>query len=200
MEYGGVDLSPSSSGVVFLNGDGTTASYEHVSVPNTKLSFTARMEMAERIIRLLTRKPILIGLEDFALGPGQNVSYQIAEVAAMVKQFLVEAGYPLVLIHPRKRQSYVLRKRKVTKADVIKWANEHGFCPPVKTRGGPGYDKRQREDLADAFVMASMARDLAMYLSEHALPRKGHLFLDPDTGLMFNDNVRFNCDKVIELV
>jgi hypothetical protein len=194
--YGGIDLSPGSSGVVYLNADGTVDSYHHVSVADTKLSFTARKRMADEVIELLDRRPILLGLEDFALGPGQNVSYQIAEVAGIVKSFLLEVGYPLILIHPRKRQSFVLRKRKVTKNDVIAWAAKNGFSPPVKVRGGPGYKKREREDLADAFSMARIARELAMHMSEQSLPQSGNIFLDPDTGLMFNENVRFNCEKV----
>jgi hypothetical protein len=142
---------------------------------------------------ILDLHPTMVGLEDYKLGGrNQYVSYQIAEVAALLKNGMLNAGIRYVLINPRKRMSYVRHQRNVPKDMVIEYAAAHGFQPPVRSRSNPGYDKRQREDLADAYVLGRMTRDLWVLLSEHASSRRGDIFLDPRTGLAYRSDLLFN--------
>ncbi len=130
-------------------------------------------------------------IEDYEQNRNQVVSYQTGEVGGMVREKLLNRGQHFALVNPRKLKSYVLRQKTVTKNDVIAWASERGFNPPVKTRSQPGYDKGQREDLADAFVLATMAQRLAELLDGTPEPRRGDIFLDPEFGLAFRDDLLF---------
>jgi hypothetical protein len=163
--------------------------YQHFQAVDTKALFTARNHMADQVVRYFqehvkgTSEVPIVALEDYDLNPSQQVGYQIAEVGGIVKHNFYLDGIPFTLVNPRKLKSYVVRKKNVSKNEVIAWASERGFTPPVKPRGGSGYDKRQREDLADAYVLARMARDLKMFLAEQTPAQKGHIFLDPQYGL-----------------
>ncbi len=88
--------------------------------------------------------------------------------------------------------SYVVRRRTVTKNDVIAWAEDHGFSTPEKKPGQPGLYKRQREDLADAFVLRTMAEEAHAHLLAQTGPRKGDIFLDPDKGLCTRPDLILN--------
>jgi hypothetical protein len=195
--FTGVDLSPRDSAVVTLNRAGVPVAWHHIHEENTKRDLMSRFRMYERA-RVEIREqsegsPDLVALEDYNLGPGQHVSYQIAEVAGLLKYDLIAGATPLVLINPRKRQSFVRRTKTVTKDDVLAWVEQDGFHIPVKTRGkNDGFVKKAREDLADAYVLAKMAHILHTYLSEGCPPRSGDIFLDPDTGLAFRDDLLFN--------
>jgi hypothetical protein len=135
----------------------------------------------------------IVGLEDYDLGTrNQYVSYQIAEVAAILKHELLKWGVKLILINPRKRMSYVRMTRKVDKKDIIRYASEHGFRPPKKQVGGPGYYARQIEDLSDAFVLGKMTAELFSNIQEKAGPKRGDIFLDPQTGLAYRSDLLFN--------
>lgn len=134
-----------------------------------------------------------LGLEDYKLGGrNQYVSYQIAEVGGITKHELTVWGLPFTIINPRKRMSYVRMTKSVDKNVVMAWAADQGFQPPVKTRGRAGYDKRQREDLADAYVLARMARDLYGHLQEASVARRGDIFLDREYGLAYRSDLLFN--------
>ncbi len=93
------------------------------------------------------------------------MAYQIAEVSGTLKYLITrQTNLPLLLIAIRKLKSYVLKKRDVPKDVVIGWAAQEGFEIPVKKRGkAGGFDKTQRGDLADAFVLAVMARKFGYY-------------------------------------
>jgi len=195
--YGGIDLSPGNSGLVCLSADGAVLLCEHIKEPQSKTDLRARFSMADRVFNLLMesarQSPLsLVALEDYALATGQYVSYQIAEVGAIVKYKLLESRIPLVLVNPSKRQSYVKKTKGTTKDDVIEWATALGLDIPPKQRGRDiGYYQRARTDLADAFCMARMARQLDSYLIAEAQPLKGDIFLDPHKGLAFRPDLLF---------
>ncbi len=199
--YAGVDLSPGSSGVVIINSDGSPERYRHFQQNNTKTDLRARFTMGSEVFEYLAdsqNHPWFVALEDYDLSGTQQVGYQIAEATGLFKyQWLIATGRPLALIHPRKLKSYVKMTKDVSKNMVIEWGLAHGFSPPVKTRSNPGYKKRQREDLADAFVLAHIARDLDAFLSEEVPPQKGHILLDPDYGPAFRPDLLFNCPSLV---
>jgi len=197
--FAGVDCSPSSSALVALPGDGGEVHFAHFQEVETKKDVRARFNMAWRLfdhIQYLSSKstmPVFVCLEDYDMSPRQQVAYQIAETAGVLKFLLLQNQYTLALIHPRKRQSYVAKTKIVSKDMVIAYAVEKGFSPLPKVRGRDvGFDKRQREDLADGFVMAEMGRELHMFIEEGTPAKKGHIFLDPDYGLAFRHDLVFN--------
>jgi hypothetical protein len=180
---------------------GATGFYQHYEEPDTKHDMLARFRQAETIlesIRSLSSFVSMVALEDYDLNPTQHVGYQIAEVAALVKYKLLEWHMPLLLIHPMKRSSWIIRKRltsKEVKRLGIQKAVEGGFTilGEKKAPGGEGLYQRQKEDLGDAWCLAQMGRHAHLLLSEGALtPVTGDLFLDPKTGLLFNTGVLFN--------
>lgn len=189
----GVDLSPASSGVVHLSEDGTAFAWAHFETERSTVDLRERIRMAKmvlgQILEPLIAVPTLVGLEDYDLSPYQTVGYQIAEVSGILKYEMLRRSIPFCLIHPRKRQSFVLRAKVVTKNDVLAWAEGQGFKVPPKSPGKPGYYKRQREDLADAFVLGRMA------IEAHSLmglpPKRGDIFLDPERGLCRREDLYF---------
>lgn len=193
--FGGLDLSPSSSALVILPGDGGVPLYWHFSESDVKKDMLARFRMSQKVFaEIRNHLPTLLALEDYDLSPTQQVGYQIAEVAGLVKYMVLEAHLPLALVAPRKLKSYVKRQKVVEKKDVMEFASTKlGFNPPIKTRSQPGFYQREREDLADARVLAEMAKQLDVYLSEGAPPKKkGDIFLDPDFGLAHRSDLLFN--------
>jgi hypothetical protein len=211
MPVAGVDLSPSSSAAVVLNDDGSVAEFEHFDLrdADVKKSMRPRFDMAHLVMEWVASAGgkddvVWVGLEDYDLSGTQQVGYQIAETAGLFKYLLLYDHFgqktdywKLALIHPVKRTSYVRRHsddppKKIDKNAVIAWALAEGFEPPVKVRGGDGYDKRQREDLADAYVLARMTLELAAHLENGAAPQTGHLLLDPKNGVAFRQDHLFN--------
>lgn len=192
--FQGIDLSPSSSALVLRDRDGGVLAYEHISEPDTKKDVRARIRMAEKAWELSRQwMPTLTCLEDYDLGgKNQYVSYQIAEVAGILKWHFLSNHMPLCLVNPRKLKSHVKKVKNVQKKDVIEFAQARGFELPSKTPGGPGLYQRQREDLADAFALADMAMILNLHLEEGHPPKSGDLFLDPQYGLVFRTDLLFN--------
>ncbi len=168
--------------------------HEHIREDDSKKDMLARFRMAERVWEFTkVYEPTLTCLEDYDLGTSnQHVSYQIAEVAAILKWHFIVNHVPLSLVNPRKLKSYIKRTKIVTKKDVVAWAETKGFILPPKKPGGPGYYQREREDLSDAFTLSDMALRLSLHLEEGHLPRKGDIFLDQDYGLAFRRDLLFN--------
>jgi hypothetical protein len=110
----------------------------------------------------------------------------------LVKYHLYEAHMPHSLVNPRKLKSYVLRQRDVDKKMIVAWAEKEGFVLPPKKPGGPGFYQRQREDLADAYVLARIALDLDTFLAEGRPPVSGDILLDPTNGLAFRKDLLFH--------
>lgn len=189
----GIDLSPGSSALVALDGNGSVAFSEHFSEELVKRDLLARFRMAERVFEVVRGLiPTLVAIEDYDLNPTQQVAYQIAEVGGILKYKILDHKFTMALIHNRKLKSYVLRERKVPKSVIVAWAEANGFPLPPKKPGKPGLYARQRQDLADAFVLAKMARELNTFLSEGTPPVKGHLLLDPVNGVAFRPDLLFN--------
>lgn len=192
--FAGIDLSPSSSALVLRDRDGGVLAFEHVQEEATKTDVRARIRMAERSWEIVRQwMPALTCLEDYDLGGrNQYVSYQIAEVAGILKWHYLSNHMPLSLVNPRKLKSYVKKSKAVTKMDVIRFAEAKGFVLPPKKPGGPGYYQRQREDLSDAFVLADMALQLNLHLEEGHPAKSGDIFLDARYGLAFRSDLLFN--------
>ncbi len=190
----GLDVSPAHSGLVVIDDVGSVSFFEHFDSRDkgVKTDFNLRVGMAEALFsRVKTLQPHIIGLEDYDLSGTQQVAYQIAETSGTLKYLITrETNLSLLLIAIRKLKSYVLKKRDVPKDAVIDWANQNGFDIPVKKRGKVGgFDKTQRGDLADAFVLAVMAKEFAYYSRDGHAPEKGHIFLDPDYGLAYRPDL-----------
>ncbi len=66
-----------------------------------------------------------------------------------------------------------------------------GFHLPAKKPGKPGLYKRQREDLADAYVLYRMAVVAYTYFKRGTEPQEEvkSIFLDPDKGLCCRDDL-----------
>jgi hypothetical protein len=118
--FPGVDLSPSSSALVILREDGGVALCEHFKFENTTKDFRARVKMSKAIFARMVNFARdnetyirLCGLEDYAMGVGQNVPYQIGEVGGMLKFLIMEAGIPLSLVNPRKLRTLPMLSRSL---------------------------------------------------------------------------------------
>lgn len=198
----GLDVSPSHSALVLIPEDGGTPTFFTFSQQGTMQNTKARMEMARKIFDDLwgltdTEHIGLIALEDYDQNPHQQVAYQIAEVSGVLKFHILDLGWPLVLVNPRKVKSYVARQKSVPKALVIKWAQDHGLPLPPKSPGQPGLYADERGDVADAFVLASIAKDTySLAHDPRTYPVKGSIILDPSTGLLYRPDLLINLKPI----
>lgn len=208
----GLDLSPGNAAAVTLEGPSpATARIHPFQALDSKASFRARYGQADAVCeRLLEGKTVdelectVVCLEDYALGQSDNVSYQIAEVAALVKREIVRSGVVLIIVNPSKLKHFVpvvmgdKPRRGLNKNDIIAYARRDGLqgIDPKKP-GKPGYYKRQLEDIADAYFLAKMAWTADYLLNNpNEDPPARHLFMDPAKGLLRRADLLFNLDPL----
>lgn len=144
--------------------------------------------MAGRVYNYICNHIIdAVALEDYDLNPNQQVGMQIAETTGIFKNMVLEhLMVPIFLVHPSKRTSFVERRKGVTKKDCIEFAMSRGLDIPPKKRGQPGLMARQREDLADAFIIGCLGSIAFTHKVNGCEPVPGDLVLDPTKGLVYN--------------
>lgn len=92
-----------------------------------------------------------VALEDYLL-TGRQRSYKTAELVAILKEKFWEHHIPYCLVHPLKTKKYVVKKRKVSKTEIIKYVME--YASDVFSC----IDRADYSDIADAWVIAMIGK------------------------------------------
>jgi len=92
-----------------------------------------------------------IAIEDYLL-TGYATSYKTAELISIIKDWCHEEKIRYCLVHPAKTKKYVIKKKKVSKTEMIAHAKES--CPTVFE----GIDRADYGDIADAYAIAKVGQ------------------------------------------
>lgn len=92
-----------------------------------------------------------LAIEDYLL-TGYQRSYKTAELVALIKNWCWSTRIKYCLVHPLKTQKYVIKKKGVTKTEMIAYAKLK--CPAVFN----GIDAADYSDIADAYSIAKIGQ------------------------------------------
>jgi crossover junction endodeoxyribonuclease RuvC len=151
----GLDLSLTSSGVVVMNGEEVVTKLVKTKT-DTYPNSLARVEfIADTILGVVQNyKPGLIAVEDYFSGRNPKVVIMLCELGTIVRFKLLKAGFPFISVAPTQLKKYCYGsggggKEHVLKGIFKKW----------------GIDVNSN-DIADAYVLAHMARSLVKAIDQ----------------------------------
>lgn len=153
----GLDLAAVNSGLCVID-SATCAGYPPIEwtlqgehAIKGGMQFPTRVTAAQQVMDIIEKaKPDLIALEDYALrmAPNNTSGYQYAEFAGIVKYYLYEAGYPILIIPPTTMRSFLGAKNGGGKEQLINTVYErYGFSSKQPRKG-------ERSNVCDAFAHA----------------------------------------------
>lgn len=112
-----------------------------------------------------------VAQEDYLI-TGFQRSYKTAELNALLKNYWHQALIPYCLVHPSKTHKYVVKKKDVSKTEIIDYVKQHK--PSVFEH----VDRADYSDIADAWVICQIGRltheamqstNPVKYVNEHPL-------------------------------
>lgn len=95
--------------------------------------------------------PGMVALEDYPMSPF-NDAYLTAELIGILKAGLHDRKANYCLVHPMKTHKYVVKRRKVTKTEII------DFVKANFDLSGVELDRKGMSDCCDAIVIAAIGR------------------------------------------
>lgn len=178
----GLDLSLRSTGAAGVDAQGNW--WTRRVVPTAGLTGMARIaDIYRQVMAVLeAQKPVsLIAIEDYAIRGGENIP--IVELGAAIRFALFLHQYPFVVVHPSKVKMYMTGKGNADKVLVgqalqarhsisflrTDWPGHAAKKPKPQPAGWGEKDAHWRNDEADAFTLAQIARQLVAPDSEDKL-------------------------------
>lgn len=92
-----------------------------------------------------------VAMEDYLLTSYQK-SYKTAEMVSLLKDWCWDKRIKYCLVHPLKTKKYVVKKKEVSKTEMIDFAKVK--CPKVFE----GIDPADYSDIADAYAIAKIGQ------------------------------------------
>jgi len=159
----GIDTALRHTGVAVLDVDSNTVvDYEKV-MPPADITGTAQLVyLLDGIddIALRNRYPVIWAIEDY-FPTSRVTSHRTAELIGALKVYLHISVKDYCMVHPSKTLKYVIKKRKVSKREIIDYVRrEFNF------RDEPdGLSEKDMSDVCDAVVVAAIGK--MVYLHHH---------------------------------
>lgn len=119
------------------------------SLFHTHHRIRAMVAWIENRIHTYSNHRLCVAFEDYLMS-GRQRSYKTAEMLALLKDWCWSHEIPYCLVHPAKTKKYVVKKKKVTKKEIIDYVMAE--CPRVFN----GIDRADYSDIADAWVIAKI--------------------------------------------
>lgn len=182
MLFFGVDTALQNTGAVLTTEDGTVQLYSKVFATDEGLRGPTRMLAVEAKLSNMhgTRQDVFTCFEDYFL-TGQSTSHMTAELLGVLKCRWEKERWPYCLAHPSKTKKYVVKKKEVTKTEIITYWKDRGIQ-------FPGVPKKDEHDLYDAYTLARIAHlvwELTVKgIQSHHEPRWLELALTDKSGII----------------
>lgn len=173
----GIDTALQNTALVSLSDDGLFVRHSLKVFPKKHPREFVRVDRICEVlnsVELFLNKhpnlPTLVAMEDYIL-TGHQKAYETAELLGCLKVRFRKLGVPFILVHPSKTHKYVVKRKEVSKTEIIEYVKSN--VPGLLI----SHDAADYSDVADAWVIARIGVLANMFLREFPNYTQVHLLV-----------------------